>query len=158
MTIHKKIINPVKTIDGQAFCEINYNYDKLSIHGVIAPLKNGNCRGSCGQMYDSLLADIVSYNEGWNKELVAQFVEVWKKWHLNDMQAGTPKQMQAIEDWENAGNKYDYDKVVDFLKTAGIYEDNGYKYGSAWLFKEVPQTVVQFLVELPDSKRVPAWV
>lgn len=34
----------------------------------------------------------------------------------------------------------------------------GYKYGSKWLKKEVPDEVVQFLESLPESKVKPAWV
>ena len=34
----------------------------------------------------------------------------------------------------------------------------GYKYGSAWLFEAVPEDVLQFLTDLPDSDLVPAWV
>lgn len=34
----------------------------------------------------------------------------------------------------------------------------GYKYGSAWLTEEVPQSVIDFLISLPDSVKTPAWV
>jgi len=34
----------------------------------------------------------------------------------------------------------------------------GYKYGSAWLKEEVPQEVLDFLVALPDTDKIPAWV
>lgn len=34
----------------------------------------------------------------------------------------------------------------------------GYKYGSAWLTREVPQDVISFLESLPESDKVPAWV
>lgn len=33
----------------------------------------------------------------------------------------------------------------------------GYKYGSAWLFEEVPADVVAFLASLPDTDKTPAW-
>ena len=34
----------------------------------------------------------------------------------------------------------------------------GYKYGSAWKTEQVPENVLQFLYNLPDSTRDPAWV
>lgn len=34
----------------------------------------------------------------------------------------------------------------------------GYKYGSAWLYEEVPQDVLDFLMSLPDTDTQPAWV
>lgn len=34
----------------------------------------------------------------------------------------------------------------------------GYKYGSKWLKKEVPQEVIDFLFSLPDTDMKPAWV
>lgn len=71
------------------FCEITYKDSKLSIHGVVAPKRNGDCDGSCGQMYDSITEnlDTMVYAEGWNKVKAFAFVETWKDWHLNDMRA-----------------------------------------------------------------------
>lgn len=34
----------------------------------------------------------------------------------------------------------------------------GYKYGTAWLKEDVPDDVVQWLFNLPDTKKQPAWV
>jgi hypothetical protein len=34
----------------------------------------------------------------------------------------------------------------------------GYKYGTAWLFEEIPTEVLQWLGALPDTDEVPAWV
>jgi hypothetical protein len=34
----------------------------------------------------------------------------------------------------------------------------GYKYGSAWLFEEVPSDVLAWLAALPDTRIIPAWV
>jgi len=34
----------------------------------------------------------------------------------------------------------------------------GYKYGTAWLFEEIPQDVINFLKSLPESTRKPAWI
>ena len=34
----------------------------------------------------------------------------------------------------------------------------GYKYGSTWKTEQVPEDVLQFLYNLPDTTRLPAWV
>jgi len=34
----------------------------------------------------------------------------------------------------------------------------GYKYGTSWIKEEVPEEVVEWLYNLPDSKREPAWI
>ena len=34
----------------------------------------------------------------------------------------------------------------------------GYKYGSAWLYEEVPDDVIEWLFSLPPAAREPAWV
>jgi len=34
----------------------------------------------------------------------------------------------------------------------------GYKYGSAWIFEEVPKEVIDWLFSLPDAKIQPAWI
>lgn len=34
----------------------------------------------------------------------------------------------------------------------------GYKYGTTWKTEQVPENVLQFLYNLPDSTRDPAWV
>lgn len=94
-----------------------------------------------------------------------RMVEVWKEWHLNDMQAGSPAQTAYLEEhageWEaykqsdaykadgdRSPSHYTWAKKV--LTEAGLnpdpnYEHNGkpYNYGSAWLKKEMPAEVVQ---------------
>jgi hypothetical protein len=34
----------------------------------------------------------------------------------------------------------------------------GYKYGSAWLYEEIPADVIAWLQALPDTDRKPAWI
>ena len=37
-------------------------------------------------------------------------------------------------------------------------EKCGYKYGSSWLKEDVPENVLSFLENLPDTDKTPAWV
>jgi len=150
---------------GRTFCKITISEDKdmerkmLSICGVEGPKANGDCKGSCGQIHDSIL--INTFADGWDSEKLAKFINVWEKWHLNDMNAGTPKQKKAIEEWEK-NNRYDFEEACKHLTKIGVYVDkhNGenYRYGTQWLYEEIPTEVLEFLENLPESKVTPAWV
>lgn len=174
-----KVINPYKVKgEGQAYVKIRLSDDgRLSLSGVVGPTRDGNCKGSCGQIAMSFDPETVTPNTGWDNELINQLVEVWKEWYLNDLTPGTPAQEKAIKVWLSLGNKYEYDAACEFLKSIDLYADpqvpahlhsrtrlvdgkelTGYFYGSAWLKREVPQEVIDFLFNLPATKVKPAWV
>lgn len=162
-----KIVNPGKVacgkINRQLFAEISFADGRLSIYGVIGPKSNGNAWGACGQIQDELSR--VAPANGWDSGMVEKFQKIWNRWHLNDLRAGTPKQMRFLEGLESHSGPVDYESAVEAMKEAGIYEDedyiwNGkpYRYGSAWLKEEVPADVVEWLQNLPESAVKPAWV
>lgn len=85
-----------------------------------------------------------------------EIYELWKKYHLNGLHAGTPEQEAALKEWRDAGNKYDYDAACDYLKKIGLYEVNftgktvgrmydnePYKYGHAWIVNDLPDEVIE---------------
>ena len=85
--------------------------------------------------------------------LVKEMVEVWKLWHLNDMNAGTPRQeaylkgyRQAFLDTHNHEmDSWSYDTRLDILEKAGLSPDphhENYVYGTAWLHTVLPQDVI----------------
>ena len=77
-------------------------------------------------------------NEFLSKDkLFSKIYKFWKKYHLNDLHAGTPKQEKALKKVELLGGNY-YDEACEYLKSINLYEDNGYKYGSSWLKEEIP--------------------
>jgi len=73
------------------FCEIEWEDNKLSISGVEGPFRNGNCKGSCGQIEMSW-EPLDKYAQGWDAKKEARFLEIWRRWHLNDMRAGCEHQ------------------------------------------------------------------
>jgi hypothetical protein len=91
------------------YCKIEYREGKFSISGVIGPISNGNAIGSCGQIdmgfehrnaedndnrYNApVKASDINFAEGWNADLWFDFLDIWKKWHLNDMQANCVHQV-----------------------------------------------------------------
>lgn len=114
----QKIINPgsfkLGQISAPIFCKIAIEDGKLSISGVIAPLKSGNARGGCGQIdmefqhrnvrdndrryTDLIKASDITFSKGWDAEIWFDFLDIWKQYHLNDMKAGC--EHQRADGWE----------------------------------------------------------
>jgi hypothetical protein len=141
------------------FARIQYDGARLSITGVEGPRRNGDAWGSTGQIamgyahrdesdndqrYDEP-SRIEEWAEGWNEDLWFDFLDAWKVWHLNDMQAGC--EHQRALGWTS------YD-----AHPSEPCPVCGYKYGSAWRTTEVPSAVLDFLDSLPESAKTPAWV
>jgi hypothetical protein len=78
--------------------------------------------------------------------------KMWKKYHLNDMNAGTVKQTKAIDNWIKQGNKYDYTKACEYLKSINLYEvkykNANYKYGHSWLYHSIPKKDLDIIKSL----------
>lgn len=143
------------------YAKISYNDGRLSIRGVIAPRNNGNA-SSCGQIEMSMDAQFCEYIKlapRWTAAMLTQFLCIWRKWHLNDTQAGTPAQMAELEKHKFPGYPMlHYDWAKETLTKAGLEPDNGYSYGSAWLRVDVPDEALDFLRALPDTDKKPAWI
>jgi len=121
--------------------------------------------------------EVKDFADGWDRSQLRLFAEVWERWHLNDMNAGTPQQMALVREMdEDLNHKYPdlkgaphakahaegfdsyYTMVCNHLKTRGLIYDGSFEYGTAWLYEEVPAKVLGFLAGLPDSPVQPAWV
>lgn len=98
-----------------------------------------------GQCLDRIAKDYPK-----NKE-VQLITKLWKKYHLNDMNAGTPRQTEHLK---SLGEYKDYDWACEELKKVGLYADaefspnNPYKYGTAWLFREIPQNDLELIKQI----------
>jgi hypothetical protein len=146
---------------GNVFAKVEYKDGRLSFGGVEGPLGNGNCRGSAGQIGRAVLAQAeagtLALALGWDEALVRRFLAIWERWHLNDLRAGTPAQEAYLRAHKLTGANY-YERACDVLAVAGLNPDDGYYYGGAWLREKVPTEVLDFLLALPGSELVPAWV
>jgi hypothetical protein len=163
MTDFEKIVRIGKGPDGSVFCKARFCDGRLSITGVEGPKRNGDARGSCGQIVMHEW-QIEEYAPNWTPALETQFRAVWDMWHLNDMQAGTPAQMahlRALEaqgrDWRKEGATSHYHWALAELDAAGLNPQGG-EYGRRWYRVEVPGDVLAFLQSLPDTDLQPAWV
>ena len=117
----------------------------------------------CGQGLDV----INEYRDRFNFDVRDRYIfdtiyDMWKKYHLNDLTAGTPEQEAAIKEWKEAGNKYDYTNACRYLESIGLYEVeyhgleyNGmYKYGHAWLYTPIDKDDWQKILDLCHSDYV----
>ena len=138
-----KIIRLGRGKYGDVYAKIDWNNDRLSIVGVEGPLKSGNCRGGCGQISMSRPA-IEHPATGWNQELIKAFWNIWDRWHLNDARAECEHQLQRGETWKT--------------HPGAICPNCGYSLGSALLHEQVPDEVLEFFLELPETNKTPAWI
>jgi hypothetical protein len=164
-----KVVNPGTVEIGgrrrEVFVEIEYRKDGvLSLHGVVGPWHSGNCAGGCRQIDDEL-KKISRFHKGWTKEKVIRLHKVWRAWHLNHMFPGCEHQ----DGWDTnkmlvlpSGEKRTAGWVTPDEHPEGVLTKAcpvcGYKYGSAWKKRPVPDDVLDWLRELPDAQTAPAWV
>ncbi len=109
----------------------------------------------------SMTGDV--FEKGWqsagqiNKELLTAFPDneevkevcaIWKRWHLNELKAGTRIQEKIIEEYFTDISKYTFDEACALLKSKDLYKDRGYVYGSQWLVDPLP---------LDEAKRIKAF-
>jgi hypothetical protein len=133
---------------------INKNY-RLTIEVVLDSKKSGECLSICGsiyyrnsfitggQIFDDIKGNYVATDK--DKLILNKILYAWNHYHLNDLHAGTEKQEEALKNFEGSRN---YDSDCQYLKTVGLYDDNGYRYGTGWLFRAIPEDVLKEIKEL----------
>lgn len=90
----------------------------------------------CGGQCLDYINEILEKNEDLTKERAIIYY-LRKKHHLNDLHAGTEKQEKYLKDHLEE-HKRDYSKSCEVLEKAGILYDDGYKYWSSRLYREIP--------------------
>lgn len=103
-------------------------------------------------MYGQCLDTIKECRKGnkFNYLLFDKLYKLWKAYHLNDMHAGTPAQEEYLKKTKDV-HKYDYKLCCDMLRENGLYNDNGYEYGTAWLYRNIPNDVLEEIVTLIEK-------
>ena len=85
----------------------------------------------CGQCLDEVAKYIKS-------DKFKKIYRLWKLYHLNDMHPGTEKQEEALLEAGLTGFAADYRKCCDYLESINLLVDNGYKFGTGWLKRDIP--------------------
>lgn len=121
----------------------------------LEPIDTG---GQCEGVIVQYLAD-----SGLRCRALEKVIPIWKEWHLNDCHAGTVAQDKCLEAYKAANPdwNWDYDNACKVLRQKDLCEDKQYlvggkpyKYGSAWLFRKIPQNVLEELCGILDSEFV----
>lgn len=111
----------------------------LSISGTIwNKSKTDSVR--CGQC----LADIKKYI---NSPLFDEIYRFWQLYHLNDMHAGTEAQEKMLDNAKIT----DYFESCNYLRDKGLYIDNGYRFGSGWLYRSIPEADLNRIKEIINN-------
>lgn len=122
--------------------DVKIKDNRLSISGIVYTgkklWKNERNFISCGQCQETALE---------LKIIPQKLFDVWERWHLNDMRAGTPQQEEIVREARKAG-RLSYQDAVKLLESHELLIDNGYRYGTAWLTEELPSEVVEYLESL----------
>lgn len=124
---------------------------------------DGRCFAMCAEVWNLRKDDILIGGQC-VAEVAAMFpadekakrmVAIWKRWHLNNMIAGSPAQEEwlrenPIDPAEYAYPKNYYEVACAKLEAAGLNPDPGYRhkghpyaYGHAWLKEDLPAHVVE---------------
>lgn len=112
------------------------NYKTLPITGDITE-KEKIKPYTDGQCYDSIKPTTDKQKE---------VIDIWREYHLNDLTAGSKKQMEALESFKYKNNYYK--EACEYLKKRRLLIDDGYKFGSKWLVKPLKNGIIEKILLL----------
>ncbi len=98
-----------------------------------------------GRWLESMAGQCIDHvrEEFGNNDAVKELCDIWERWHLNGLKAGTVEQAKALEDMPAAVYPESHnDKALAWLRAKDLETDRGYKYGSKWLHEPLPVRVV----------------
>jgi len=109
---------------------------------------SGEAAGHLGQCVETIR------EAGAGNADIQRLCDIWDRYHLNGLKAGTRAQLHYLESVPNAKG---YDEIKAALGFAGLDPDRNtapdsppYSYGSAWLFEPVPAEILAELAALLD--------
>jgi hypothetical protein len=128
----KKELSFVDANKNRVTVEIRINNGKFSM--------SGDMGGSCGQIYDSIEPATSGQED---------LLDLWKKYHLNDMKSGTPRQMELVKGLP-------YVEACAVLERENLLEDilpdgKKYIYGTGWLTEELPEDIEDLVEEVAET-------
>lgn len=114
-------------------------YEKTEGPAFTASASIWNARKSdivcAGQCLDTLLPYFK------NNATFMKIFGLWKRYHLNDLNVGTPKQEEALR--ECGKQSASYDEQLEALRGLGLStvtlpDGTSYTYGHGWLYRPIP--------------------
>lgn len=149
---YKKIINLGK-IDYE---NIGKKTNNVTIEMTLKKEGKKNIFSCCGEIWNSRKTDtivggqcIYEIENSIKTQYVKEICKLWKKYHLNDMHAGTKKQEKLLKETKKLHN-FDYKKEKEILQKNNLLIDNGYQYGTSWLYESIPTKDLQKIYEIME--------
>ena len=103
--------------------------------------------------YGQCLNELVPFLE--DNEKFMEIYHLWLCYHLNDMHPGTEAQEGALKAFrymaELANAETNYEAEQALLKGIGLLVDNGYRYGSGWLYRPIPKADRESIIKLIEE-------
>jgi len=142
------------------FGKVRFNNNrKENLVTVDIKLTDDGCFTASGKIWNRIQTDCIAGGQCLdtikeclpNNKTFNQIYNIWKLYHLNDMNAGSPKQNDVIDKYFNNNPfPHDYDLICMALKSIDLLEDKSfihkdkpYRYGSAWLKTEIPPNIIK---------------
>ena len=105
------------------------------------------------------LEELNKYPSVRQNKVFKEILDLWRKYHLNDLTPGTPEQMKCL-----AEHKDEIDESLGFyLKELKVlekyawdvvqYKGKPYKYGSGWLTTEIPEADLERIKALFEVEK-----
>lgn len=124
---------------------VGYNKDGVMVFSASCTVWEWGRRDIiiCGQCFDRIIPYRPQMTEE-NQKLFDEIYDLWKKHHMNDLHAGTELQESKLREyrryqWFITDPRFNYDRDCHILTSLGCLYDNGYKYGSGWLTRPIPE-------------------
>ena len=134
----KPTVAPHLDIDLKPLATVTELFISADYHG-----SGGQCQDTIGDYF------AIHPVERWRVK-VLRLLEMWDRWHLNTMRAGTRAQREAL----NGQPFINYDAQCHYLQSnTAAYEDRGYKYGHAWLSEVIPDNILEEITILSKELR-----
>jgi len=120
----------------------------LPVFTASATVGNGGRYERGGQCFDDILK-YYTFNNPTDYKIFLNIYDIWKRNHLNNLNAGTEKQMTALKNgYESycSGREITdkFESQCDYLKSIDLYVDileggMPYKYGSGWIYRAISE-------------------
>lgn len=131
----------------------NRKENEVTIELNLKEREKGIVFSCCGNVWNRIHTDIIAGGQCLDSlvpffkhnKLFMEIHKFWKQYHLNDMHAGTEKQEKLLEQYDT---RISYNEKCKILENNNLLYDNGYKYGSAWLFREIPEKDLNRIKEI----------
>jgi len=131
----------------------------------------GQCGGSGGQCQEVIREIAPRIEDEYERNLCLRILEVWDRWHLNDMKAGCEHQRELgwqdilipLEELKNKRVNQREGKALAMWVTEKEHPLGvlckpcpvcGYQYGTKWLKENIPDDVVREIVQWPSNMEV----